>query len=513
MNICCFLTRIHSGWLERVSTWKVTVIHSLESVGCLVLFGSSQLSKSNCQRSTWLPCASHMGYSVHTPNFWTSDDLVGTSALHVQLVRRTSQHWIVIWTLVLQRRPTCSCYVVMPFSGTSISSPQFSLQCVQLRLKVTMWLVLNQRSFKRVSGLSDKLIVWQAHQWLSPSRKKSRPARRRHPRRLLLGLPCLTGWAPLHPQRRGWSNRSRPFELVPEGPVHDPSKEARSLASLLLLPQPRNVDGPQVGARLADFAPHWRSLLGNCRATGIVEDGVGIAFQQRPQLTHQSISFRTRNSRQDLQQAVDALLMKGAIERVTNVKSLGFYSRLFLVPKKTGDLRPVIDLSTLNRHMVVPHFKIRVATRQGKVRENFIFSRSGNCQGIWDNVREILKRGKCQGKVREFHIGILKNMLYHNYTLRIFPPAIDIIPTLLAVVYSNGKYTTKFNESPGDQPRSVFLFPSSRPDTDPHWVGSKSCSNLTSGIQIHVVVRWKDPGSLRDTTFPVRMFDWTDSRL
>ena len=175
----------------------------------------------------------------------------------------------------------------------------------------------------------------------------------------------MTGWALLRPQRRGRLHRSRPFQLAPEGPVHDPSKEARSLASLLMLPQPRNVDGFQVGARLADFAPHWRSLLGNCRATGIVEDGVGIAFQQRPQLTHQSISFRTRNSRQDLQQAVDALLMKGAIERVTNVRSLGFYSRLFLVPKKTGDLRPVIDLSTLNRHMVVPHFKMET---QGSVR-------------------------------------------------------------------------------------------------------------------------------------------------
>ena len=33
---------------------------------------------------------------------------------------------------------------------------------------------------------------------------------------------------------------------------------------------------------------------------------------------------------------------------------------------------------------------------------------------------------------------IIKNQ---HYTLRIFPPAIDIIPTLLAVVYSNGKYT------------------------------------------------------------------------
>ena len=265
----------------------------------------------------------------------------------------------------LRRLPTCSCCAVTPFSGTSISSPQFSLPCVQRRLKVIMWLVLNQRYFKRGSGPSDKLIVWQAHQWLSPDRKKSRPARRRHPRRWLLGLLCLTGWALLHPQRRGRSHRSRPFQLAPEGPVHDPSKEARSLASLLMLPQPRNVDGFQVGARLADFAPHWRSLLGNCRATGIVEDGVGIAFQQRPQLTHQSISFRTRNSRQDLQQAVDALLMKGAIERVTNVRSLGFYSRLFLVPKKTGDLRPVIDLSTLNRHMVVPHFKMET---QGSVR-------------------------------------------------------------------------------------------------------------------------------------------------
>ena len=59
------------------------------------------------------------------------------------------------------------------------------------------------------------------------------------------------------------------------------------------------------------------------------------------------------------------LAVKGAIERVTNVTSLGYYSRLFLVPKKTGDLRPVIDLSTLNCHMVVPHLKMET---QGSVR-------------------------------------------------------------------------------------------------------------------------------------------------
>ena len=192
--------------------------------------------------------------------------------------------------------------------------------------------------------------------------------KRRRPGRLRQGHQSSTVWGLLLPPRpREQWHRSRPFVLAPAGkPANNPIPRCgRSLASLLQLPQPDSVDGSQVGARLADFAPHWQSLLGNCRATGIVEDGVGITFQQRPQLTHQCISFRTWNSRQDLQQAVDALLLKGAIERVTNVTSLGYYSRLFLVPKKTGDLRTVIDLSTLNRHMVVPHFKTET---QGSVR-------------------------------------------------------------------------------------------------------------------------------------------------
>ena len=147
-------------------------------------------------------------------------------------------------------------------------------------LKVTMWWVPNQRSFKTVSVPSGKLTRWLARLWLSPrSRKNPRPARKwSHPRRRLLDLQSLTGWAPLHPWLGGLSRRSRPFELAPEGPVHDPFRNERSLARLLCLPHPDNVDGSQVGARLADFAPHWRSLLGNCQATSIVEDGVGIAF-------------------------------------------------------------------------------------------------------------------------------------------------------------------------------------------------------------------------------------------
>ena len=236
-------------------------------------------------------------------------------------------------------------------------------------LRETMWWVLSLRSSKILYAPSGKLTGWLARLLLSPrSNENPSPAWKWcHPRRRLLELRSLMAWGLLPPWLRELWPRSRPFELAPAGePASDPTTTcARSLAKLLRLPQPGNVDGSQVGARLADFAPHWRSLLGNCRATGNVEDGVGIAFQQRPQLTHQSITFRTRNSRQDLQQAVDALLMKGAIEQVTNVTSLGYYSRLFLISKKTGDLRPVIDLSTLNRHMVVPHFMMET---HGSVR-------------------------------------------------------------------------------------------------------------------------------------------------
>ncbi len=41
-----------------------------------------------------------------------------------------------------------------------------------------------------------------------------------------------------------------------------------------------------------------------------------------------------------------------------NLHSPGFYSNVFLVEKASGGFCPVINLKPLNRHLVVPKFKM-----------------------------------------------------------------------------------------------------------------------------------------------------------
>jgi len=64
-------------------------------------------------------------------------------------------------------------------------------------------------------------------------------------------------------------------------------------------------------------------------------------------------------SSKKLKEILEDLLAKSAIELVPAPRQAGFYSRLFLVPKKGGGgWRPVIDLSALNKFLVIPHFKM-----------------------------------------------------------------------------------------------------------------------------------------------------------
>ncbi len=60
-----------------------------------------------------------------------------------------------------------------------------------------------------------------------------------------------------------------------------------------------------------------------------------------------------------LEQEVISLLRKEAIEVVPPLdRESGFYSRYFIVPKKDGELHPILDLRLLNRSVMRLKFKM-----------------------------------------------------------------------------------------------------------------------------------------------------------
>ena len=74
----------------------------------------------------------------------------------------------------------------------------------------------------------------------------------------------------------------------------------------------------------------------------------------------------------NLNEALQSLGQKQAIERVSVQSSLGFYNRLFLVPKPNKKWRPILDLSQLNLYLAPAPFKmetpetIRLSLQQGE---------------------------------------------------------------------------------------------------------------------------------------------------
>ena len=97
------------------------------------------------------------------------------------------------------------------------------------------------------------------------------------------------------------------------------------------------------------------------RVVSILKDGYNLPFNLKPPLTRIPLIWSRyanplRNSY--LQEALHSLLQKQAVEKVRVQSSLGFYNRLFIVPKPNQKWRPILDLSALNRFLKVKTFKM-----------------------------------------------------------------------------------------------------------------------------------------------------------
>ena len=81
---------------------------------------------------------------------------------------------------------------------------------------------------------------------------------------------------------------------------------------------------------------------------------------QRYSSTNQCITSCPKHHISFMKVEISALQAKGAITVVGDVNKKGFYSSMFLVPKKDGKLRPVINLRELNRFVKTAHSRWRV---------------------------------------------------------------------------------------------------------------------------------------------------------
>ncbi len=87
---------------------------------------------------------------------------------------------------------------------------------------------------------------------------------------------------------------------------------------------------------------------------------VYLQFRRRPPRFNGVVQSLTlpRNA-QVLRQEVCNLLEKGAIEKVPpSERESGFYSRYFVIPKRNGGLRPILDLRPINRALSKRPFRM-----------------------------------------------------------------------------------------------------------------------------------------------------------
>ena len=124
---------------------------------------------------------------------------------------------------------------------------------------------------------------------------------------------------------------------------------------------PPAVIDPPVGARLHKCWEKWEALGLSAKVVTTLREGYSLPFRFRPNLTRSPTvicSYHNPAKQSFLLEALYQLVNQNAVEPVENKNSLGFYKRLFLVPKPNNRWRPILDLSTLNTPLNTESFKM-----------------------------------------------------------------------------------------------------------------------------------------------------------
>ena len=116
---------------------------------------------------------------------------------------------------------------------------------------------------------------------------------------------------------------------------------------------------PPVGARLHQFWEKWEALGLNPKVITAIREGHTLPFQFRLNLTRSPTvisNFVNPQRQSHLLEALYQLVNKNAVEPLANQNSLGFYNRLFLIPKPQQAVETYPgpeDLEHLPKHRII----------------------------------------------------------------------------------------------------------------------------------------------------------------
>lgn len=116
-----------------------------------------------------------------------------------------------------------------------------------------------------------------------------------------------------------------------------------------------------VGGRLERFLPDWERLPRDEYVIETIARGHLLPFMKNSKPTFRGVKYTcvAKDKMIVLLEEVKKLLDKGAIQQLHHSQiQMGFYSHYFLVTKKTGEFRPIINLKELNQTLIVPSFKM-----------------------------------------------------------------------------------------------------------------------------------------------------------
>ena len=172
-----------------------------------------------------------------------------------------------------------------------------------------------------------------------------------------------------------------------------------------------------VGGRLAHFVEKWEEITDNKWVLSNVRHRFRIPFSKIPPLSSVPIRM-SQSSSPFIREEIENLLNKQAVERVQNPGTPGFYSWIFLVPKK---ICLIIDLSLLNRYIKKQSFKMETVKSVRQAMRLGCLHRLNRCIPTCSDTSSIPEVSSFRSR--------RSGLSLHGLTVRNVSKSVDILET------------------------------------------------------------------------------------